>query len=185
MENCKFSSLTIQKNVNVTSAKEIRKSYSTIPVFQKVLRLRLSDRRRKITSITTLVLSLGSQEESCHPQVRSETWYSYIQVTQFRLHSPFAKPRPPPQEVAAWRRRIQCEWSVGFIKHSPSSYYLNRVTKRRAKELRTDPKSSIETRIWHKGQYYLYVMISPFLYVFMLAVWDNKKIRSMNLPFLP
>ena len=116
-----FSSLTIQKNVNVTSAKEIEKDFQQFLCFRKLLRLRLSDRRRKITSITTLVLSLGSQEESCHPQVRSETWYSYIQVKQFRLHSPFAKPRP--QEVAAWRRRIEM-WVRCWVynQQSPSCY---------------------------------------------------------------
>ena len=72
-------------------------------MFQKVLRLRLSDRRRILTSITTLVLSLGSQEESCHPdqhRLESETIHSFSYVT-IQIKSPSAEPRPRPQEVAA------------------------------------------------------------------------------------
>ena len=91
----------------------------------------------------------------------------------------------PLQEVAAWRRRIQCESSVGFIAAFSFILLFQQSHQETSQGATNRSQSSIETRIWHKGQYYLYVIISPFYHVFMLAVWENKKIRSMNLPFLP
>ena len=52
--------------------------------------------------------------------------------------------------------------------------------KRRAKELRTDPKSSIETRIWHKGHLYLICNNFPILTCFVHLQFE--KIRRYVLP---